>query len=61
MLTNSEIRKLIDVLMDARGKLLWLIGQEPINEKQKEFIEGAWELLKRVNQMLNDFNVGLPG
>jgi len=61
MLTNSEIGKLIDDLMDARGKLLWLIDQKPINDEQREFIENGKELLKKVNQILNDLNVELPG
>jgi len=60
MLTNTEIKELVSALLDAREKLLWLISQDPINDEQRKLIEGGWELLRRTNQMLEDFNVELP-
>jgi len=60
MLTDSEIKELILSLLDCREKLLWMLSQNPINEEQKEWIEKGKELLKQVNQGLEDFNVSLP-
>lgn len=60
MLTNLEIKELVLALLDSRKKLLWLIDQKPINDEQERFIENGRELLKRVNQMLEDFNIKLP-
>jgi hypothetical protein len=60
MLTNSEIKKLIDALLDCREKLLWLTSQNPINAKQEELIENSKELLIRTNQFLEEFYVQLP-
>lgn len=60
MLTNTEIKELVSALLDAREKLIWMIDQKPINDEQKKFIENGKELLKKVNQYLNDFDVELP-
>ncbi len=60
MLTNSEIKELTLALLDSRNKLLWLINQIPINAVQEKFIEDGKELLKKVNQYLEDFNYELP-
>jgi len=60
MLTNTEIKELIFSLLDCRTKLLWLVRQTPINDTQRKFIEGSKELLRQVNQALNDFSVELP-
>ena len=60
MLTTSEIKKHVDALLDSKLKLLWLLDHEPINNKQKKFIEGTKELLKKVNQMLRGFGVKFP-
>ena len=59
-LTNTEIKELINSLLDCRTKLLWLISQNPINDEQRKFIEGARELLKQANQGLENFSVELP-
>jgi len=60
MLTNTEIKELINALLDCRTKLLWMISQDPINEEQAKFIENGKELLLKVNQALGDFNIKLP-
>ncbi len=60
MLTNSEIKELTLALLDSRNKLLWIINQIPINTVQEKFIEDGKELLKKVNQHLEDFNYELP-
>ena len=60
MLTNTEIKNLVGALLDSRTRLLWLTGQEPANDEQKKCIEHGRELLKEVNQRLEDFNIELP-
>ena len=59
-LTNTEIKNLVSTLLDSRTRLLWLIGQKPANDEQKKCIEHGRDLLKEVNQRLEDFNVELP-
>jgi|GEM_PF-4719593 len=60
MLSDLEIKKLIQTLLDLRNKLLWLLKQTPINEEQRLWIEKGKENLKNVNKMLSEFNVKLP-
>lgn len=60
MLSNDEIEGLAITLLDLRRKLLWLISQEPINNKQRECIEEGKGNLIKVNQFLRDFNIKLP-
>lgn len=59
-MTNIEIKESILALIDSRKKLLWLIDQNPINDEQKKFIEGAKELLKQANHLLDGFDFILP-
>jgi len=61
ILTKTEIKELVELLLDCRSKLLWMISQNPINEEQEKFIENGKELLLKVNKHLEDFNVTLPG
>ena len=61
MLTNAEIKALIESLLDCRTKLLWMISQKPINEEQIKFIDNGKDLLLKVNQALEDFDIKLPG
>jgi len=60
MLSELEIKRLINTLLDLRKKLVWLIEQNPINEEQREYIKKGRENLYKVNQMLEDFDVKLP-
>ncbi len=59
MLTDAEVKKLIDTLLDCRGKLVWLIKQTPTNEEQRMCLKKGGENLLKVNRMLGDFNVRL--
>jgi len=61
MLTNTEIKELVESLLDCRVKLIWMISQDPINEEQRNYIRNGKELLEKVNQALGEFNAELPG
>lgn len=60
MLTNTEIKELIFVLLDSRKKLLWLISQNPITNTERKLIEFSEQLLLKTNQFLEEFNIELP-
>lgn len=60
MLTDSQIKRLVDDLLGARNKLLWLINKEPINDVQRDFINDGRKKLKQVNEYLRAFDVDLP-
>lgn len=60
MLSDLETKKLIEVLLDLRKKLLWIIYQTPVNEEQRLWIEKGKKNLKDVNTLLGDFGVKLP-
>lgn len=60
MITESQIKEFILLLLDCRTELLWLISQDPINERQRELIEKGKELLMQTNLFLEDFDAKIP-